>query len=108
MEATRSDLQKRWQAATDEELAAAAENLDQYPEEAIEVIRAEVRRRGVPHRDTAAFLRGVAKTSLAPEGTVFLRGEYWTARADDEIPVDARVEAVAVDGMRLQVKRADD
>ena len=53
-------------------------------------------------------MRGVAKTSLAPEGTVFLRGEYWTARAAEEIPVDARVEAVAVDGMRLQVKRADD
>ncbi len=53
-------------------------------------------------------MQGVAKTALAPEGTVFLRGEYWTARADAEIPADARVEVVAVKGMRLEVKRADD
>lgn len=52
-------------------------------------------------------LRGVAKTDLSPEGTVFIRGEYWTAFAHEEIPANARVEAVAVDGLRLEVKRAD-
>lgn len=53
-------------------------------------------------------MQGVAKTPLAPQGTVFLRGEHWTAYSAEEIPADARVEAVAVDGMRLEVKRADD
>ena len=53
-------------------------------------------------------MRGVAKTALTPEGTVFLRGEHWRATADEELPEGAAVEAVAVEGMRLQVKRASD
>lgn len=58
--------------------------------------------------DELIGMHGVARTALAPEGTVFLRGEHWKAYAAEEIPADARVEAVAVDGMRLEVKRADD
>ncbi len=55
-------------------------------------------------------MRGVARTALEPSGTgtVFLRGEYWTAHSAEEIPAEAKVEALAVDGMRLEVKRADD
>ena len=51
-------------------------------------------------------LVGKSATSLAPEGKVFVRGEYWTARADEEIPAGARVEVTAVEGMRLRVRRA--
>jgi membrane-bound serine protease (ClpP class) len=51
-------------------------------------------------------LVGKCATSLAPEGKVFVRGEYWTAEADEEIPAGARVEVTAVEGMRLRVRRA--
>ena len=51
-------------------------------------------------------LQGVATTRLAPSGTVFLRGEYWAADADETIEAKARVEAVALRGLRLKVKRA--
>ena len=50
-------------------------------------------------------LVGKSATSLAPEGKVFVRGEYWTAQADEEIPAGARVEVTAVEGMRLRVRR---
>jgi membrane-bound serine protease (ClpP class) len=49
---------------------------------------------------------GVAQTALDPTGTVFLRGEYWTATADEPVEAGARVRVVAVEGLRLRVKRA--
>jgi membrane-bound serine protease (ClpP class) len=49
---------------------------------------------------------GKCATNLAPEGKVFIRGEYWDARADEEIAAGARVEVTAVEGMRLRVRRA--
>ncbi len=51
-------------------------------------------------------LVGKCATALAPEGKVFVRGEYWTAEADEEIPAGVRVEVTAVEGMRLRVRRA--
>jgi membrane-bound serine protease (ClpP class) len=51
-------------------------------------------------------LVGKSVTPLAPEGRVFVRGEYWTARANEELPQGARVEVTAVEGMRLRVRRA--
>jgi membrane-bound serine protease (ClpP class) len=50
-------------------------------------------------------LVGRAQTALAPEGRVFVRGEYWTASADEEIPAGEAVEVAAVEGMRLRVRR---
>jgi membrane-bound serine protease (ClpP class) len=50
---------------------------------------------------------GVAQTALDPTGTVFLRGEYWTATADEPIEAGAQVRVVAIEGLRLKVKRAD-
>jgi membrane-bound serine protease (ClpP class) len=50
-------------------------------------------------------LVGRAQTAIAPEGRVFVRGEYWTARADEEIPAGEAVEIAAVEGMRLRVRR---
>ena len=49
---------------------------------------------------------GRADTAIAPEGKVFVRGEYWDARSDEPIDAGARVEVVAVEGMRLRVRRA--
>jgi len=50
---------------------------------------------------------GRTQTDLALDGKVFVRGEYWSASADDEIPAGERVEIVGVDGMRLRVKKAN-
>jgi membrane-bound serine protease (ClpP class) len=49
---------------------------------------------------------GRADTALAPEGRVYIRGEYWSARSDEEIATGDPVEVTAVDGMRLRVRRA--
>jgi membrane-bound serine protease (ClpP class) len=51
---------------------------------------------------------GRTETRLDLEGRVFVRGEYWTARSAEEIPVGAAVEVTAVEGMRLRVRRAPD
>jgi membrane-bound serine protease (ClpP class) len=51
-------------------------------------------------------LVGRAQSPLAPEGSVFVRGEYWTARSDEPIRAGERVEVVAVEGLRLRVRRA--
>jgi len=50
---------------------------------------------------------GVATTALEPTGTVFIRGEYWTARADEPIAAKERVEATGVRGLELAVRRAE-
>ncbi|MEE8476004.1 MAG: nodulation protein NfeD [Myxococcota bacterium] len=51
-------------------------------------------------------LIGRAQTALSPEGRVFIRGEYWSARADEEISEGEAVQVAAVEGMRLRVRRA--
>lgn len=49
---------------------------------------------------------GRARSALEPEGSVFVRGEFWNARADAPIAEGERVEVTAVEGMRLRVRRA--
>ena len=51
-------------------------------------------------------MTGVATTELDPTGTVFIRGEYWNARSDQPIGTEERVEATAVRGLELMVRRA--
>ena len=51
-------------------------------------------------------LIGRAESVLAPEGTVFVRGEYWQARAEEPVAAGGRVEVTAVEGLRLRVRRA--
>ncbi len=50
-------------------------------------------------------LRGVAKTDLAPEGWVLVRGEYWRARGEEEIRAGEEIEVVGEQGRRLVVRR---
>jgi len=47
---------------------------------------------------------GTATTALDPAGTVFIRGEYWTAEAETPVAARERVEAVGVEGLRLKVR----
>jgi membrane-bound serine protease (ClpP class) len=47
----------------------------------------------------------VAKSDIDRAGTVFVRGELWNAESDEAIAVGESVEVVAVDGLRLKVRR---
>jgi membrane-bound serine protease (ClpP class) len=51
-------------------------------------------------------MRGRAASALAPEGKVFVRGEYWNASADEAIGNGEPVEVTAVEGLHLRVRRA--
>jgi len=53
-----------------------------------------------------AGLQGTAQTPLSPEGSVFVRGELWRARADEPVAQGDRVEVVSVDGLELRVRKA--
>jgi membrane-bound serine protease (ClpP class) len=48
---------------------------------------------------------GTARDRLDPHGTIVVRGEYWTAESDEVVDPGASVEIVAVDGLRLRVRR---
>jgi len=47
---------------------------------------------------------GVARTALAPEGQVLVRGEYWDAVADSSVNVGTRVRVKAVEALKLRVE----
>jgi len=47
-----------------------------------------------------------AKTDVDVDGQVFLRGEYWNARSDEHIAKGEKVIVVAVEGLRLIVRKA--
>jgi membrane-bound serine protease (ClpP class) len=47
-----------------------------------------------------------ARTDIGEDGQVFVRGEYWNARSGEPVKKGERVIVVAVDGLRLIVKRA--
>ena len=63
------------------------------------------RRRPTTGREGLIGLEGVAETGMAPEGRVFVRGEYWDAWSDEPIDAGSRVKVLEVDGMRLKVKK---
>ena len=65
-----------------------------------------LRRRQVAGVGEMIGLIGVAPDGLAPSGSVFVRGEYWTARADQTVAPGERVEVIAVEGLRLRVRKA--
>ncbi len=57
--------------------------------------------------DELILMEGIARTDLDPSGTVFVRGEYWNARAMETIPADSPVVVEAVEGLLLKVRRAE-
>jgi len=50
---------------------------------------------------------GEALTHLAPQGKVFVRGEYWNAIALRHVAAGARVKVTAIDGLTLTVEPAE-
>jgi membrane-bound serine protease (ClpP class) len=54
--------------------------------------------------------KGVARTELAPKGSVQVGGELWSAELEVDaasLPVGTRIEVVKVDGLRLIVRKAE-
>ena len=49
---------------------------------------------------------GVARTNVGSDGTVFVHGELWNARATTQIAEGSRVRVSAVDGLRVIVEPA--
>ncbi len=47
---------------------------------------------------------GKALTPLAPEGKVFVRGEYWDAIALSPVPTGTRVTVTGIDRLKLKVE----
>jgi membrane-bound serine protease (ClpP class) len=45
------------------------------------------------------------RTALAPEGKIFVQGEWWDASADADVAQGEEVEVTGVEGMRLRVRR---
>ena len=48
---------------------------------------------------------GEARSRIAPDGKVFVAGEYWDAESDDVIKEGERIKVVALKGMKLKVSR---
>ena len=49
--------------------------------------------------------RGIAKTDILAEGKVFVRGEYWNAASSERIAKGEKVEVIAVQGLRVTVRK---
>jgi membrane-bound serine protease (ClpP class) len=70
-------------------------------------IRAQARK-VVTGREGLIGAVGVARTELAPTGTVFVQGELWSAESTDGvISVGQRVRVTRVDGLRLEVRKEE-
>jgi len=51
-------------------------------------------------------MQAEARTDIGANGQVHLRGEYWNARSDEQIAKGEKVTVIAVEGLRLKVKRS--
>jgi len=74
------------------------------------VVTAVMRARRMPKRSPAERLvgaTGIVTTPLSPEGVVRVGAEEWSALADGEVPRDASVRVLAVEGLRLKVQPVD-
>ena len=63
-----------------------------------------LRRRPATGREEMVGLVGIARTALAPDGQLAVRGELWEAVSEQPVPAGSEVEVTAVDGLRLRVK----
>jgi membrane-bound serine protease (ClpP class) len=68
------------------------------------VIQAQ-RQRATTGAEGMIGLGGTAETALDPEGWVLVQGERWRARAEEPLGPGARVRVVAVEGLRLGVRK---
>ncbi|CAN5144924.1 nodulation protein NfeD [soil metagenome] len=52
--------------------------------------------------------RGIVRRRIDPQGQVQIRGELWSARADQPIDPGAAIEVVATEGLMLHVRQAEE
>ncbi len=60
-------------------------------------------------QESLVGLRGIARSELAPRGSVQVAGELWTAelaKGEQAIEKGTRIEVVSVEGVHLQVQRS--
>lgn len=50
---------------------------------------------------------GVARTNIAPEGTVYVNGEEWSARSDHKILIGSKIKVMEKEGLVLIVEELD-
>ncbi|MDH3283251.1 MAG: nodulation protein NfeD [Acidobacteriota bacterium] len=70
------------------------------------LVARSMRNRVTTGREGVVGLTGRATTDIDPTGTVFVRGEYWTARAGSRIGQGDQVRVVASHGLTLEVEPA--
>jgi membrane-bound serine protease (ClpP class) len=63
-----------------------------------------LRRRPATGREEMIGLVGIARTALAPDGQLAVRGELWEAVSEQPVSAGDEVEVIAVHGLRLRVK----
>jgi membrane-bound serine protease (ClpP class) len=49
-------------------------------------------------------MEGVARTNIAPEGTVYVNGEEWSARSDQKILIGSKIKVTEKEGLVLIVE----
>ncbi|MBL6968527.1 MAG: nodulation protein NfeD [Desulfobacteraceae bacterium] len=49
---------------------------------------------------------GVVRELIAPEGLIFVHGEYWRAISEERLEPGDKVEVIRVDGLMVRVKKA--
>jgi len=65
------------------------------------------RRRPTGGREGMLGTVGVARQRLDPDGTVLVRGEYWSATSDAPVQKGESVEVTGIEGLRLRVRPAE-
>jgi membrane-bound serine protease (ClpP class) len=68
------------------------------------VIRAQ-RMRATTGPEGMVGQAGLAETALEPEGWVVVQGERWRARAEEAVKAGEAVKVVAMEGLRLRVRK---
>jgi len=71
----------------------------------VRMVVAAQRRKATTGAEGMAGRRGTAETELAPEGWVRVQGEMWRAVAEEPLAPGQPVEVVAMDGLRLRVRK---
>jgi membrane-bound serine protease (ClpP class) len=71
----------------------------------VRMVIAAQRRQATTGAEGMAGRKGTAETALAPEGWVRVQGEMWRAVTDEPLAPGQPVEVVAMDGLRLRVRK---
>ena len=63
-----------------------------------------IRRQPLTGQEGMIGLTGIARTTLNPQGRVFVRGELWEAASNEPVQPGEAVVVTSVEGLRLRVK----